>query len=240
MYDDLVIDLIYPLRFGGLMSGFSPFVMQQLESRTLLAASPFTPTAIDPQVQEHLAAVQADFKQLRADSHAAKAELAADRAAVRTAMGKLKTEMAPLTDKLKADIKACRTVLDAYRPQIRAVQEKYRPIIRADHQAIFAARGAPEALAAARVKLDTDLKAQKDELKPIFDAMQAEQAKWKDTIQLDRDAINAFRDANKAAIDEATAKLKADQQKWMEVLKKDQATLKADMEALRAHRKARG
>src|SRR4051812_16427482 len=91
------------------------FVVQPLESRTLLAFNPHSGLLKDPTIVADRAAVQDAFENLRDDQSAGRTTLQADHQAIRDELQKLADDIGqkaiddalqPLRDQLRADEKA--------------------------------------------------------------------------------------------------------------------------------------
>ncbi len=125
-------------------------VMESLECRTLLSA---TPSAVILADQQAVANAVANLADTRA---ACQTKLAGDRAAITNAWKQNPTQVASLRTTYRAALQAQRDAINVARVDLLATRAQWLTTYRADIQAVLAARGNPTALATAQATFAYD------------------------------------------------------------------------------------
>jgi len=216
-------------------------VMQMLESRMFLSASPVNtnPTIIADRKQ-----LQADEATLRADAKAGDTTLRADRKAINDELAKLRAsdanlsaELKPFTDKLSADRKAGAATLRADAKAIFDAGKADRALLQADYQKLhtdLAHKAAQSVIDADKAKIKTDQAKLAADIKPAQDKLKADQTALKNTLKADEKAIQDKLVSLDSKLGPLYAKLASDQSALNTKLAADRAKVKADQDKLKA------
>lgn len=230
------------------------FLMQPLESRTLLSAAPFQfppglgPIPTDnPTIQADLDQLKTDLKTLHTDTLEARHALTADSQAVDAELEKLRAsdanlsnELAPLKQQVKNDTKALRDALKPGYQAIEDLRDNFTTILWADRKALRDAKeaGDSDAAAAARAKLQADGEDYSNQLHDLRAKLVADAQPFKEKIKADKEAIWDKLIELNPDVGPLVDKLRTDQVAFADKLKADQALVQVDLEKLKQDRDA--
>jgi hypothetical protein len=175
------------------------FLLQPLEARRLLSASP-TAVSDSPDVTEARQELQQVTMELRHDRFAGRAALFEIRAQIIEELQKLyasdkgddvRAALAPLYKDLHAALRAQGEARHEVLEDLQAVREKWAPTLKADIDAVWAAKrsGDEDALDEATKKIEADRKSLYDELNPLKDKLKEVTEETSKPIQDAHDAI---------------------------------------------------